>query len=118
MTALLSWSSSISNWTLTIFGTLLSFIPLHGAGGVTGTLTDLNQDDISDANKSTGEGSTTSYYEHLTPAERRYMEQKEKIDVHRLAKIANKSHRDRIQDFNQYLANMSEHCDIPKVGPG
>uniref|UniRef100_A0A2C9VRY7 Uncharacterized protein n=1 Tax=Manihot esculenta TaxID=3983 RepID=A0A2C9VRY7_MANES len=33
-------------------------------------------------------------------------------------KEANKSHRDRIQDFNQYLANMSEHYDIPKVGPG
>ena len=46
------------------------------------------------------------------------MEQKERIDVHRLAKTANKSHRDRIQDFNQYLANMSEHYDIPKVGPG
>ncbi|KAI3971378.1 hypothetical protein MKX01_008222 [Papaver californicum] len=36
----------------------------------------------------------------------------------RLAKTSNKAHRDRIQDFNQYLANMSEHYDIPKVGPG
>ncbi|KAI3929301.1 hypothetical protein MKX01_006537 [Papaver californicum] len=36
----------------------------------------------------------------------------------RLAKTSNKSHRDQIQDFNQYLANMSEHYDIPKVGPG
>lgn len=54
----------------------------------------------------------------LTPAERRYIEQRERIDMRRLAKTANKSHRDRIQDFNQYLANMSEHYDIPKVGPG
>lgn len=54
----------------------------------------------------------------LTPAERRYIDQRERIDVKRLAKTANKSHRDRIQDFNQYLANMSEHYDIPKVGPG
>ncbi|CAD6252191.1 unnamed protein product [Miscanthus lutarioriparius] len=46
-------------------------------------------------------------------AERRYMELKQKM-----AKVANKSHRDRIQDFNQYLANLSEHYDIPKVGPG
>ena len=80
--------------------------------------TDLNQDDVNDANKSAGEGNSASYDEHLTPAERRYMEQKEQIDVHRLAKISNKSHRDRILDFNQYLANMSEHYDIPKVGPG
>ncbi|ONK69402.1 uncharacterized protein A4U43_C05F22480 [Asparagus officinalis] len=64
------------------------------------------------------EGQTPAYHEHLTPAERRYIEQRERIDSKRLAKTANKSHRDRIQDFNQYLANMSEHYDIPKVGPG
>ena len=73
---------------------------------------------ITDVNKSSEEGKAAHYDDHLTPAERRYIEQREKIDVHRLAKISNKSHRDRIQDFNQYLANMSEHYDIPKVGPG
>jgi protein FAM32A len=57
-------------------------------------------------------------YDHLTPAERRYMEQKQKIDMQKMAKVANKSHRDHIQDFNQHLANLSEHYDIPKVGPG
>ncbi|AAF99850.1 hypothetical protein AtNW77_Chr1g0018521 [Arabidopsis thaliana] len=56
--------------------------------------------------------------DHLTPAERRYIEQKQRLDVQKLAKEANKSHRNRIEDFNQYLANMSEHYDIPKVGPG
>ncbi|KAI8544839.1 hypothetical protein RHMOL_Rhmol08G0326100 [Rhododendron molle] len=90
------------------------------AGGNTGKSVGLDEDDTSDTNKSVGEGNAAAaaYDEHLTPAERRYMEQKERIDVHRLAKIANKSHRDLIQDFNQYLANMSEHYDIPKVGPG
>ncbi|KAL6972565.1 hypothetical protein U1Q18_026738 [Sarracenia purpurea var. burkii] len=87
------------------------------AGGSTGMSRDQNQGDVNDADKSTGEGNAT-YYDHLTPAERCYIVQKEKIDVYRLAKTANKSHRDRIEDFNQYLANMSEHCDIPKVGPG
>ena len=56
--------------------------------------------------------------DQLTPAERRYIEQKQILDVQKLAKEANKSHRNRIEDFNQYLANMSEHYDIPKVGPG
>ena len=79
------------------------------AGGNAGKSTDLSQDDASDANQSAGGGNAATYDDHLTPAERRYMEQKERIDVHRLAKTANKSHRDRIQDFNQYLANMSEH---------
>ncbi|KMZ74208.1 Protein FAM32A-like protein [Zostera marina] len=65
-----------------------------------------------------GDGHQPNIDDHLTPAERRYIEQRERIDIHRMAKTANKSHRDRIGDFNQYLANMSEHYDIPKVGPG
>ncbi|KAH7853715.1 hypothetical protein Vadar_005844 [Vaccinium darrowii] len=81
---------------------------LLSAGGNTGKPTDLDENDTSDANESMGEGNAAraDYYVHLTPAERRYMEQKERIDVHRLAQMANKSHRDRIQEFNQYLANM------------
>ncbi|KAL6496870.1 hypothetical protein OROGR_028799 [Orobanche gracilis] len=46
------------------------------------------------------------------------MEQKKNIEYYKLTKTSNKSHRDRIEDFNQYLANMSEHYDIPKAGPG
>nr|XP_043606809.1 protein FAM32A-like [Erigeron canadensis]XP_043606810.1 protein FAM32A-like [Erigeron canadensis]XP_043606811.1 protein FAM32A-like [Erigeron canadensis] len=60
----------------------------------------------------------TSHVDSLTPAEKRYMEQRQKIDMQKMAKTANKSHRDRLSEFNQYLANMSEHYDIPKVGPG
>ncbi|XP_047322244.1 protein FAM32A-like [Impatiens glandulifera] len=88
-----------------------------GTTGMSGNADD--EDDLGDSNnRVTGDGNATGYQVHLTPAEKRYMEQKEQIDVHKLAKTANKSHRDRIQDFNQYLANMSEHYDIPKVGPG
>ncbi|XP_054780261.1 uncharacterized protein LOC129287985 [Prosopis cineraria] len=87
-------------------------------GGSAEQAKDPNDQDIDHVNKSIGEGKAPHYDDHLTPAERRYIEQREQLDVHRLAKTANKSHRDRIQDFNQYLANMSEHYDIPKVGPG
>ncbi|KAI9097633.1 hypothetical protein K1719_025404 [Acacia pycnantha] len=59
-----------------------------------------------------------SYDDILTPAERRFLQQTEKLELQRLTKMASKSHRDRIQEFNQYLANLSEHYDIPKVGPG
>ncbi|XP_024995040.1 protein FAM32A-like [Cynara cardunculus var. scolymus] len=72
------------------------------------------EEDRKDGNKSKG----GCYMDHLTPAERRYMEQRQKIDMQKMAKTSNKSHRDRISEFNQYLANMSEHYDIPKVGPG
>ncbi|KAM5566211.1 protein FAM32A-like [Rosa sericea] len=57
-------------------------------------------------------------FDQMTPAERRYLEQAERLQVQRLAKMAKKSHRDRVQEFNQCLANLSEHYDIPKVGPG
>ncbi|XP_050380230.1 uncharacterized protein LOC126797611 [Argentina anserina] len=88
------------------------------AGGSTEELTNPDEEDMNDDNKSREDRKGASYDEYLTPAERRYIEQREQIDNHKLAKTANKSHRDRIQDFNQYLANMSEHYDIPKVGPG
>lgn len=58
------------------------------------------------------------YGDHLTPAEKRFIQQTQKLELQRLAKMARKSHRDRVQEFNQYLANLSEHYDIPKVGPG
>ncbi|KAF4354125.1 hypothetical protein F8388_004137 [Cannabis sativa] len=95
---------------------------LSTAGGGSGIF---EEDEINDSdgrnnnNKSSEEGKNgSSYDQNMTAAEKRYIEQRERIDNQRLAKTANKSHRDRIQDFNQYLANMSEHYDIPKVGPG
>ncbi|AQK55030.1 CGI-like protein [Zea mays] len=71
-----------------------------------------------ESDKNGDEKNSHSNYDHLTRAERRYMEQKQKIDIKKMAKVANKSYKDRMQDFNQYLANLSEHYDIPKVGPG
>ncbi|KAF8025319.1 hypothetical protein BT93_F2227 [Corymbia citriodora subsp. variegata] len=88
------------------------------AGEGAGLSNEPNEEDINDESKLSEEGKAAPYDHQLTPAEKRYIEQREQIDVKRLAKKANKSHRDRIQDFNQYLANMSEHYDIPKVGPG
>ncbi|KAL8166491.1 hypothetical protein V2J09_007990 [Rumex salicifolius] len=56
--------------------------------------------------------------DRLTPAEKRYLDRWQQIERRRLAKNVGKSHRDRIQEFNRYLANLTEHYDIPKVGPG
>lgn len=35
-----------------------------------------------------------------------------------IARMAERSNRDKVQDFNQYLSKLSEHYDIPRVGPG
>lgn len=66
----------------------------------------------------TNESEQEPHEDNRTPAERRYLEQVEKIERQRAAKLAAKSHRQRIEDFNKYLADMTEHYDIPKVGPG
>ena len=36
----------------------------------------------------------------------------------RISKMAQKSHKEKVQDFNKYLSELSEHHDVPKVGPG
>lgn len=96
-----------------------SLIPI---GGSSGLVTEPAEGDLAtefeNQEREGEEGNREAIDDQLTPAERRYLEQKERIDSHRLAKTADKSHRDRISGFNQYLANLSEHYDIPKVGPG
>ena len=53
-----------------------------------------------------------------TAAEKKYDEQLLKREQERVAKMAQKSHREKVAEFNAYLENLSEHHDIPKVGPG
>ena len=35
-----------------------------------------------------------------------------------LPELARKSHKEKVSEFNEYLGKLSEHHDIPKVGPG
>ncbi|KAK9810731.1 hypothetical protein WJX73_003603 [Symbiochloris irregularis] len=53
-----------------------------------------------------------------TAAEKRFDERAAQQEAGRIKKLAAKSHRERVAQFNDYLANLSEHHDIPKVGPG
>ncbi|EPE09464.1 hypothetical protein F503_07240 [Ophiostoma piceae UAMH 11346] len=67
-------------------------------------------------------------YARMTPAERRFAEaqdQKIRTLMHATpeeAKAARpdlfKSHKERLADLNTYLSRMSEHNDMPKIGPG
>lgn len=36
----------------------------------------------------------------------------------KIRKEASKTHKEKVSEFNRYLENLSEHHDIPKVGPG
>merc|ERR1712216_599810 len=53
-----------------------------------------------------------------TKAERRYEQTVAQRELEAVKKAAGTTHRERVKDFNEKLASMSEHHDIPKVGPG
>ncbi|KAJ7631143.1 hypothetical protein FB45DRAFT_917627 [Roridomyces roridus] len=53
-----------------------------------------------------------------TDAEKRFEEVQRRRLAQRVSKLANKTHKDRVSEFNAHLESLSEHHDIPKVGPG
>ena len=53
-----------------------------------------------------------------TEAERRYEETRRKRLEERLKREGVKTHKERVQELNRYLSGLSEHHDMPKIGPG
>ncbi|KAH7886122.1 hypothetical protein F5I97DRAFT_1927995 [Phlebopus sp. FC_14] len=53
-----------------------------------------------------------------TDAERRFEEVQRRRLAQKVAKLARKTHKDRVNELNAKLEALSEHHDIPKVGPG
>ncbi|SAM83966.1 uncharacterized protein UBRO_06293 [Ustilago bromivora] len=62
--------------------------------------------------------STTPSGRKMTEAERKFEEVRRKRMQQRIAKEARTSHKEKVDAFNVYLGSLSEHHDIPKVGPG
>ncbi|GBC01306.1 hypothetical protein RclHR1_04130022 [Rhizophagus clarus] len=53
-----------------------------------------------------------------TEAELKFEEiQRKRLDE-KVEKAARKSHKERVAELNRKLEEMTEHYDIPKVGPG
>lgn len=53
--------------------------------------------------------------QELTDAERAALKRKEKRDIEELKKVASKSHRERVEEFNSKLSSLTEHNDIPRI---
>ncbi|RMD41827.1 hypothetical protein DV735_g3328, partial [Chaetothyriales sp. CBS 134920] len=71
-----------------------------------------SQDDDDDGKQ---EGS----FQDNSVAERRYEEQRRKRLEERLRKEGGaKTHKQRVEELNRYLSGLSEHHDMPKIGPG
>eukprot|EP01116_Phalansterium_solitarium_P007774 TRINITY_DN20693_c0_g1_i1.p1 TRINITY_DN20693_c0_g1~~TRINITY_DN20693_c0_g1_i1.p1 ORF type:complete len:110 (-),score=44.41 TRINITY_DN20693_c0_g1_i1:289-618(-) len=53
-----------------------------------------------------------------TPSELKFEQAQARRQEKVVKKMSEKSHKQKLEDFNKYLSNLSEHHDIPKVGPG
>ncbi|KAL4934138.1 uncharacterized protein BDV17DRAFT_248430 [Aspergillus undulatus] len=53
-----------------------------------------------------------------TEAERRHEEMRRKRVQERLKKEGVKTHKEKVEELNKYLSRLSEHHDMPKIGPG
>jgi protein FAM32A len=49
---------------------------------------------------------------------RRVLQARQKTESRLIKDRIKMSHRERIEKFNEYLGNLTEHYDIPRVGPG
>ncbi|KAI1377474.1 DUF1754-domain-containing protein [Hypoxylon crocopeplum] len=61
--------------------------------------------------------------ERKTEAERRHEEAARKkmmkmLEDPKLASEFRKTHKERVEGLNTYLSKLSEHHDMPKIGPG
>jgi len=48
--------------------------------------------------------------------DKRYQARINNVQTKKMKLYVNQSHRARVEEFNMYLANLSEHHDVPKVG--
>ncbi|KAH9866192.1 hypothetical protein J1614_008757 [Plenodomus biglobosus] len=53
-----------------------------------------------------------------TEAERRHDEMRRKRLEEKMRKEGVKTHKEKVEELNKYLSGLSEHHDMPKIGPG
>ncbi|KAF9977706.1 hypothetical protein BGZ65_007281 [Modicella reniformis] len=69
---------------------------------------------LEEAKESTPPPSKTIKVIEKTAAERMF----EEVQRKRVLKAAMKSHKEKVAELNKKLEELTEHYDIPKVGPG
>lgn len=53
-----------------------------------------------------------------TEAEKRHEEYRRKRLEEKLKRDGVKTHKEKVEELNKYLSGLSEHHDMPKIGPG
>ncbi|ETV66638.1 hypothetical protein H257_16944 [Aphanomyces astaci] len=51
----------------------------------------------------------------MTPAQKKHQKFKAKREEEDIKKQASKTYRERVDEYSQYLGNLSEHHDVPRV---
>ncbi|KAI6840500.1 hypothetical protein KC340_g2888 [Hortaea werneckii] len=69
-----------------------------------------------EAPESTDHGDHKDYGK--TEAQKRQEELRRKRLEERLKKEGIKTHKERVEELNKYLSGLSEHHDMPRIGPG
>ncbi|TVY12514.1 Protein FAM32A [Lachnellula arida] len=77
---------------------------------------DPNHDPTQNLNLKTLEQKSSS--DGKTPSERAYEETRRKRLADRIAREGPKTHKQRVEELNKYLSTLSEHHDMPRIGPG
>mmetsp|Transcript_11306 Transcript_11306/g.15657 ORF Transcript_11306/g.15657 Transcript_11306/m.15657 type:complete len:125 (+) Transcript_11306:107-481(+) len=54
----------------------------------------------------------------MTESEKNFIRAQAKLEQRMINQKIKKTHREKIKEFNAYLGNLTEHYDIPRVGPG
>jgi len=68
--------------------------------------------------KSENEKEKSSVHKYKTPSEISYDMVKKKRVMERIERKLESSHKEKIEKFNKGLSKLSDHFDIPRVGPG
>ena len=53
-----------------------------------------------------------------TDAEKMFEKRRKQLEKEEAKKLAKESYREKIAKFNAHISKLSEHHDIPRVGPG
>ncbi|KAL8869821.1 MAG: hypothetical protein Q9174_003978 [Haloplaca sp. 1 TL-2023] len=68
--------------------------------------------------ETTKEESIAAQTRGKTLAEIQHEERRRRRLEERLKREGTKTHKERVEEFNHYLSNLSEHHDMPRIGPG
>mmetsp|Transcript_25172 Transcript_25172/g.41796 ORF Transcript_25172/g.41796 Transcript_25172/m.41796 type:complete len:176 (+) Transcript_25172:110-637(+) len=67
------------------------------------------------AASATSNDNTIEDMDEMTEAERKAFVRKQKRELEEMESVAKKSHRERVEDFNEKLGQLTEHNDIPRI---